>query len=586
MTLNDIKKALLKIPGAQLVRKKLLAQGHTELEADGAGVATAVLLLFFAILFLNSFVLGVIRTFFNDLWALCLANTVEATGVGIFGTLIFLALIFQFLNRSSAKKAERNYRDRQEQHQLHEKRQYLNKGAMGHFEELFRGLLAEKYPSLEIRSVHVVGTIPRIRFKAQRFSMDSSGKVEKNYQLFRDTLLSDTLLLIETAMDLSENIPAVIVDAMMGFINRGAKYYDGAVLSVKATREVFRKLDRQSANTFRSLSAFDLRYRDGMEVEAVPEEEDKTARVLERIRESGPRVEVRYGSAKQKGEEGWEKPRAPEAAVPLGNAHPSQGMSSMSLAQFQDLVVGVLSKLSFDVQKVKKVPGGTLQILADYDHPIIGGRFMVLARQYPEGAEVHADLVRELDEITREEACKRGIYMITGKFAEEARNVSRGMAVDLVDGKVLSGLLDGPAYDGRWNIQAADEKGVLTDLSQMPLLGFEQEVDQFLKNLGFRVVKIRRAPGGAIVAVVEHAHPVTGGKFAVLAKQFPLETQVPAEQVSEFARIMQAEFCNRGILMATAGFSVEARTLSRISRVELVDRNGWENLRRKMGGGA
>jgi restriction endonuclease Mrr len=235
---------------------------------------------------------------------------------------------------------------------------------------------------------------------------------------------------------------------------------------------------------------------------------------------------------------------------------------------------------------VKKVPGGTVQILADYDHPVIGGNFMVLARQYPEGSQVHADLVKELDEITREEACKRGIYVVTGAFTEEARNVSRKMAVDLVDGKTLSGLLDGPSYDGRWSFRVVDEKGVVVDLSRMALLNFEQEVDQFLKSLGFQVVKIRRAPGGSVVAVVEHRHPVTGGKFAVLAKQFPPETQVPAEQVSEFAHIMQAEFCHRGILMATAGFSMEARALSRFSGVELVDGNTWENLRRRMGGGA
>jgi restriction endonuclease Mrr len=321
-------------------------------------------------------------------------------------------------------------------------------------------------------------------------------------------------------------------------------------------------------------------------VEVVPEEEDKTAKVLERIRENAPKVDIRYESSKPKVEENWEKPKVPEAPMPLGDIHRAKEMSSMPLAQFQDLVVGLLSKLSFAVQKVKKVPGGTVQILADYDHPVIGGNFMVLARQYPEGSQVHADLVKELDEITREEACKRGIYVVTGAFTEEARNVSRKMAVDLVDGKTLSGLLDGPSYDGRWSFRVVDEKGVVVDLSRMALLNFEQEVDQFLKSLGFQVVKIRRAPGGSVVAVVEHRHPVTGGKFAVLAKQFPPETQVPAEQVSEFAHIMQAEFCHRGILMATAGFSMEARALSRFSGVELVDGNTWENLRRRMGGGA
>ena len=139
----------------------------------------------------------------------------------------------------------------------------------------------------------------------------------------------------------------------------------------------------------------------------------------------------------------------------------------------------------------------------------MGGNFLVLARQYPETAPVHADLVRELDELTREEACKRGIYIVTGRYTEEARNITRKLAVDLVDGAKLSELLEGPAYDGRWTFRVVDEKGVVTDLSKMALMNFELEVDLLLKSMGFRVEKIRRVPGGSVLAVAEFPHPVT-----------------------------------------------------------------------------
>ncbi|HJT24743.1 MAG TPA: restriction endonuclease, partial [bacterium] len=493
----------LKIPGAKQIKVHLLKQGHTEDEANVGGVIAAALVIFLMVILFNSFLYGVIRTFFQSLWGYCQQNPTEATGVGIFGTLIFLSFVFQFMRRSSAQKAEEKHRLRMDRHRLEEKRGHLRRGAMGNFEEIFRFYLSEKYPGIEVKTVHVVDMVPRIRFQAKRFNTELGGKVDANYQLFRDNLFADTLHVMETAFFLSENIPAVIVDAMMNFISGKAKYYDGAVLSVKAQREVYEHTQKGQMPPFKALTSFDLRYNDGMETKPLPEEESKTARVLERIKENAPKLNVRYEAPKTKVDEGWEKPKAVEEPQVIQETLRGKELSSMPLAQFQDLAVGVLSKMNFDVQKVKKVPGGTLQIQVDYQHPVVGGSFLVLARQYPETAPVHADLVRELDEVAREEGCKRGIYIVTGRFTEEAKNISRTMAVDLVDGSKLSGLMEGPPYDGRWTFRVVDEKGVVTDLSRMALLDFEKEVDLFLKCMGFRMEKIRRVPGGAVVAVAE-----------------------------------------------------------------------------------
>ena len=572
----------LKIPGAKQVKSHLLKQGHTEDEANVGGIIVAVLVIFVLVVLFNTFVYGMIRTFFQGLWEYCQENTTEAIGVGIFASVLFLALLFQFMRRSSAQKAETQRRIRMDRHKLEEKRGHLHRGAMGNFEEIFRFYLEEKYPGIEVKSVHVVDMVPRIRFQAKRFNTELGGKVDANYQLFRDNLFADTLHVLETAFFLSENIPAVIVDAMMNFISGKAKYYDGSVLSVKAQREVFQHVQKSQMAPFKALTSFDLRYNDGMETRPLPQEESKTARVIERIKENAPKINIRYESPKAKVDEGWEKPKVVEEPQVIQETLRGKELSAMSLSQFQDLVVGVLAKMNFDVQKVKKVPGGTFQIQVDFQHPVVGGSFLVLARQYPETAPVHADLIRELDEIAREEACKRGIYIVTGRFTEEAKNISRSMAVDLVDGAKLSGLMEGPAYDGRWTFRVVDEKGVVTDLNRMALLDFEREVDLFLKCMGFRMEKIRRVPGGAVVAVAEFPHPMTGGKFAVMAKQFPPEERVPAELVSEMSHVMKAEFCNRGLLMVPADFAMDARALSRFSNVELVDRNQWENLRRQL----
>ena len=157
--------------------------------------------------------------------------------MGLLGSIVLLGLVFRILARKADRKTQAEQKDRTERHKIHEKHQHIHKGAMGNFEEVFRFKLAEKNPRIEVMTVHAVDSIPRIRFRVQRFNTELGGEVDKNYQLFRDTLFADTLLILETTFGISEVIPVVIVDAMMNFISRSAKYYDGAVLSVKAERE-------------------------------------------------------------------------------------------------------------------------------------------------------------------------------------------------------------------------------------------------------------------------------------------------------------------------------------------------------------
>ncbi|HUO57845.1 MAG TPA: restriction endonuclease, partial [bacterium] len=494
MSSREWKDRLLKIPGALQVKNHLIQQGHAESEAETGALLVSGLVIFLMFLLFNSFILGFIRAFFNNLWTQAFENPTEGIVIGLLSTIVFLGLLFRYMAKASEKKAEQQYQERRDRHKIDEKRQHLRRGAMGNFDEIFRFYLAEKYPEIEVKSCHVVDTTPRVRFIARRFTTEFGGQVDKNYQLFRDTLFSDTLHVLETAFGLSENIPAVIVDGLMQFIDRSAKYYEGAVLSLKAERAVYDHMTKNGAPPFKILTSFDLRYRDGMEVQRMPEEESKTSKVIEKIKEKAPKLDIHYEEKKQKVDEGWEKPKTFEEPAVIQETLKGKELNALSLDQFQALVAGFLAKMNFEVLKAKKIPGGTLQFQVDFRHPVVGGNFTVLARQYPESAPVHADLVRQLDELSREEATKRGIFVVTGRFTEEARNISKKMAVDLVDGPKFNELLEGPPYDGRWTFRVVDEKGVVTDLSKLPLLNFEKEVDLFLKSMGFRVEKIRRVP--------------------------------------------------------------------------------------------
>src|SRR5580658_4733454 len=209
----------LRIPGAKQVKAHLLQQGHNEDEANMGGVAAGCLVLFLTVLLFNSFLYGIIRGFFQNAWSYCEENPAEATGVAIFGTMMLLALLFQFLRQSHQKASDKKMQVRRDRHKIEEKREYLKRGATGNIEEILRFYLSEKFPEIEVKSVHMVDMVPRVRFMVRRFNTELGGKVDKNYELFRDTLFQDTLHVLEVVFSLPENIPAVIIDGLMSFIS-------------------------------------------------------------------------------------------------------------------------------------------------------------------------------------------------------------------------------------------------------------------------------------------------------------------------------------------------------------------------------
>ncbi|HVM33355.1 MAG TPA: restriction endonuclease [bacterium] len=574
-----LKERLLKVPGAAWAVGHLSAQGHTEQEAEFGGLLMAGLVVFLSILVINSLVLGMIRGFFFDFWVFIGENPMVAVAIGLFVTALILAILLKSGEDRKKAAAREAVLARQRQALLISRRESIDRGGWAHFEEVFRAALGEKYPEIDVKMVYAVDAVPRIKFAARMFRGAAPGGVQANFQRFREALLKDTLHVIQTAFGLSESVSTVTVDAIMSFVDLKARFYDGAVLSVKARRDVFRQLTFTDSSLFKDLSAFEIRYNDGMEVEPFPEEQGKQAQLLQKLRAQAPKLEVRYAPPKEEAaaarEEGWEPLATP---APLDADWEGRALSSLPLAEFQELAQGLLGRMGFVGAKAKKVPGGTLQILAEFPDPVLGGQYMILARQYPENAAVHADLVRELDELARQEGYRRGIYLVTGVFTEEARNISRKIAVDLVDGQRLAALLRAPAYqapDTRM-LGAASGGG---DLSRMTLDDFEVETLNLLGGLGFKLLRTRRTGAGAIVAVAEHPHPIVGGKVAVMAKQYPAAAQIPDGLINEFSFIMSSEFCHRGLLLAPALFSPEARDLARVSGVDLVDRGVWENLR-------
>ncbi len=573
----SLKEKLKRLPFVRQVEGKLLAGGHSGREAEMGALLVAFLDLFLVVILLNSFAWGLILSFTSSASAFMREHPAESVLAGFLAAILGVSLVFRFMKGAEDKRAVEERARRRQEMSLAGKRDAVRRGAMADFEEVFRADLARKYPDVQVLTVYLVDTTPRIRFRMARFATEQGGNVDANYKRFREKLFADALNLIRTAFELSPNIPAVIVDAIFNFISRKAQFYDGAVLSVKARRDVFNTLQLDGTPPFKALAAFDLRYNDGLEVEAHPEEESKSARLLERLRREMPKSEIRYESAPPPAEDGWSAPPAPVTSASPTGSDPAK----LAPDRFSSLVVDLLSGHGFDVRKLKKIPGGTFEILARHPHPVLGGDYVALARQYPPDAQVHAEMVAELDQLVVDESCQRGLYIVSGLFTEEARNIARRMPVTLVDGRMLKALMPGTG-NIPVEVNGAGSGGLLPgvapDLEHMSLTAFQEAVEGCLKGLGFEVRKIRKLTDGAIFARVEDAHPLVGGEFVVMARQVPAVKEVPGEVVRETSRVMEAELCRRGILLVTGNFTGEARLLARSLAVELVDGNRWIRL--------
>jgi hypothetical protein len=575
------KDRLFKVPLALRAVHHLKAQGHTDSEAEAGGIVVALGVLGIGVLVFQTFLLGILRSFFFGIFGGILRDPVQMIIVGLLTTMAFLGLMFRFLGHREVERRSLEMKDFREKERLKERVEAVQRGAMGHFREAFEGMLKERHPRLLVQSVHVTDTHPRIRFHARKKEAGPGSGTDKSYLLFRERLFEDTRDVIETAFETAPNAPQVTVDALLNFINRKAQFYDGPVLSVRAKREVWKSLDISQPDAFRLLSALEIRYNDGAEVQPHPEIEGRSHLVLERLKREMPQVKIRYDTKGPLEADDWRRAADPPELF-LTELSGGGDLGTLPFGDFERVMVKLLRRHGFDVPKARTSPGPQLEMLAYHPHPLLGGACLVVARQMASSAKVPVEMVEDLDARVRAESRQRGLYFVTGGFTDEASFRGRSLRVTLVDRMKFLELAKWDADPARrLDAYGAIERKSLdpsVDLSAISVPALMELMRELMGNLGFSVGRLARLQGGAVKAVAVHAHPVLGGKAAVLMRQFPEGQAVDEEVVREFLRVMEAEFCSRGFLFLSAYLTPKARALARSSGVDPVERAEWLNL--------
>jgi hypothetical protein len=116
LNFDAIKSRLLRLPGASHAKEMMIKQGHTEAEAEAGGLLAAGLIVFLAILLFNTFLVGMIRVYFNNFWTYAQENPAPAAFIAFLGTVIFVGVFLRFASQKEEKKKKEDFEARQRRH--------------------------------------------------------------------------------------------------------------------------------------------------------------------------------------------------------------------------------------------------------------------------------------------------------------------------------------------------------------------------------------------------------------------------------------------------------------------------------------
>lgn len=116
------------------------------------------------------------------------------------------------------------------------------------------------------------------------------------------------------------------------------------------------------------------------------------------------------------------------------------GVAKLSLPELGSVTARLFNELGFNTVDQSEQPGRFDLRMAD-PTPVTGQRVYIRCVLTPEAGAVQSAEVQAALDTARHENLTKGIVVTTGLFSDEARLVSQGAAVELIDGAALAGLI-------------------------------------------------------------------------------------------------------------------------------------------------
>ena len=107
--------------------------------------------------------------------------------------------------------------------------------------------------------------------------------------------------------------------------------------------------------------------------------------------------------------------------------------------EFEEVCRRLLIRMGLAVEMTKASGDGGIDLVAVFDKPVVGGKFIVQCKRY--AGSVGVSVVRDLYGVVMGERANKGILITTGRFTQSGSEFAKDKNIELIDGKQLLALL-------------------------------------------------------------------------------------------------------------------------------------------------
>lgn len=113
---------------------------------------------------------------------------------------------------------------------------------------------------------------------------------------------------------------------------------------------------------------------------------------------------------------------------------------SMNGYEFEDFVYTLLKSMGFTVKQTTYSQDDGVDLIAHYDHPILGGDYIIQCKNWQ--GNVGQPAVRDLFGVVMLEYANRGVLISTSDFTKQAYEFAQGKNITLINNGILNSLID------------------------------------------------------------------------------------------------------------------------------------------------
>ena len=113
----------------------------------------------------------------------------------------------------------------------------------------------------------------------------------------------------------------------------------------------------------------------------------------------------------------------------------------ISQESFEKACTLIVEGMKLDIEEINRSTANAIDIMARNPLPIVGGPLIVHCLYIDPDECVSAAQVLELSQMIIQDRLLKGVFMTTGKFAEEIATLSELAVIELIDGKGVLELI-------------------------------------------------------------------------------------------------------------------------------------------------